>query len=76
MLCRWRRATQAEAGRHEVAEHLRRAAEAGLPTAIYLLAVLTEQGVGVERDPDVAAQLYRHAAEKGHRAPRCAGGSR
>ena len=43
--------TQDEAGRHEVAEHLRRAAEAELPTAIYLLAVLTEQGVGVARDP-------------------------
>jgi TPR repeat protein len=36
--------TQDEAGRHEVAEHLRQAAEAELPTAIYLLAVLTEQG--------------------------------
>ena len=48
--------TQDEAGRHEVAEHLRRATEAELPTAIYLLAVLTEQGVGVARDPVVAAQ--------------------
>jgi hypothetical protein len=36
--------TQDEAGRHEVAENLRQAAEAELPTAIYLLAVLTEQG--------------------------------
>jgi hypothetical protein len=27
--------------------------------------VLTEQGVGVERDPAVAAELYRHAAERG-----------
>src|ERR1700680_2994447 len=60
--------TQDEAGRHEVAEHLRRAAEAELPTAIYLLAVLTEQGVGVERDPVVAAQLYCHAAERGQRS--------
>jgi len=60
--------TQDEAGRHEVAEHLRRAAEAELPTAIYLLAALTEQGVGVARDPAVAAQLYCHAAERGQRS--------
>src|SRR6202045_3918204 len=60
--------TQDAAGRHEVAEHLRRAAEAELPTAIYLLAVLTEQGVGVARDPAVAAELYRHAAERGQRS--------
>ncbi|HWO86831.1 MAG TPA: hypothetical protein VNN75_10160, partial [Stellaceae bacterium] len=41
--------TQDEAGRHEVPEHLRQAAEAELPTAIYLLAVLTEQGGGDAR---------------------------
>jgi hypothetical protein len=34
--------TQDEAGRHEVAEHLRQAAEAELLTAIYLLAVLSK----------------------------------
>jgi TPR repeat protein len=34
----------------------------------YLLAVLTEQGVGVERDAAVAAGLYRHAAERGQRS--------
>src|SRR6185369_4168306 len=56
--------TQDEAGRQEVAEHLRRAAEAELPTALYLLAVLTEQEVGVTRDPAVAAELYHHAAER------------
>ena len=39
-----------------------------MPSAIYLLAVLTEQGVGVAREPAVAAQLYRHAAERGQRA--------
>ena len=60
--------THDEAARHEVADNLRRAAEAELPTAIYLLAVLTEQGVGVERDPAVAAGLYRHAAERGQRS--------
>jgi TPR repeat protein len=47
---------------------LRQAAEAELPTAIYLLAVLTEQGVGVTRDPAVAARLYGHAAERGQRS--------
>jgi len=60
--------TQDEAGRQEVAEHLRRAAEAELPTALYLLAVLTEQEVGVTRDPAVAAELYHHAAERGQRS--------
>src|SRR5438270_7891795 len=60
--------TQDEAGPREVAEHLRRAAEAELPTAIYLLGVLTEQGVGVERDAAVAAELYRHSAERGQRS--------
>ena len=62
-----RRATDDE-DRRQVAEHLRRAAEAELPTAIYLLGVLTEQGLGVTRDPTAAAQLYRRAAEKGHRS--------
>src|SRR5271169_5102875 len=60
--------TQDDEGRREVADHVRRAAEAELPTAIYLLAVLTEQGVGVERDPAVAAEFYRHAAERGQRS--------
>ena len=62
-----RRATNEE-DRRQVAEHLRRAAEAELPTAIYLLGVLTEQGLGVTRDAAAAAQLYRRAAEKGHRS--------
>jgi TPR repeat protein len=57
-----------EDGRRRVAANLRLAAEAGLPTAIYLLAALTEAGIGVARDPSVAVQLYRHAAERGHRA--------
>lgn len=61
-----RSATGAEAHR-EVADLLRRAAEAGLATAIYLLGVLTEQGLGVRRDPAVALQLFCHAAERGHR---------
>lgn len=60
--------TNDEDGRREVAMHLRRAAEAELPSAVYLLAVLTEQGVGVVADPAAAAQLYRHAAERGQRS--------
>ena len=76
-----RRATDEE-DRRQVAEHLRRAAEAGLPTAIYLLAVLTEQGMGVTRDPTAAAQLYRQCGREGapfrasSMGPRVDGGAR
>ena len=52
----------------QVTEELRRAADAGLPSAAYLLAALIDQGLGIERDPERAAQLYRDAAERGHRA--------
>jgi TPR repeat protein len=48
-----------------IAENLRPAAAAGLASAIYLLAVLTEHGQGVERDQTRAAQLFQDAAEKG-----------
>ena len=51
-----------------VAEYLGRAAEAGLPTALYLLGVLHERGAGVKCDPAAAAQLYRRAAEKANRS--------
>lgn len=51
--------------RVRIAAEVRRAADAGLPTATYLLAVLTEHGLGVSRDLAAAAQLYRAAAEKG-----------
>ncbi|ESZ59032.1 hypothetical protein X727_31810 [Mesorhizobium sp. L103C119B0] len=51
--------------RVRIANEVRRAADAGLPTAIYLLAVLTEHGLGVVRDMDAAVQLYQAAAEKG-----------
>jgi TPR repeat protein len=52
--------------KREVAQQLGRAAAAGLPTAMYLLAGATEQGAGTERDESAAAELYRRAAEKGH----------
>ena len=50
---------------------LAKAAEAGLPTALYLLGVVSEHGLGVACDQAAAAQFYRRAAEKGHR-PRSA----
>ena len=52
-----RRATD-EDGRWQVADHLRRAADAGLPTAIYLLGVFTEHGIGIARDPNAAAGFF------------------
>jgi uncharacterized protein len=61
-----RRATDDE-GRRRVADQLRRAAAAKLPTAIYLLGVMTEHGAGVPRDPVLAAKHYRDAAEQGYR---------
>ena len=63
-----RRATGRRRVGAEVVEQLRHAAEAELPTAIYLLGVLTDSGLGMPRDPAAAAQLYRGAAEKGHRS--------
>src|SRR5262249_5612981 len=56
------------AERRQVADYLQRAAEAELPTAIYLLGLLAEQGWGVARDPEAAVQLFRHAAELDVRA--------
>jgi TPR repeat protein/tetratricopeptide (TPR) repeat protein len=56
-----------EAERREVVALLRRAAEAELPTALYLLGVVTEHGLGVARDETAAAEFYRRAAQKGHR---------
>ena len=49
----------------KIAAEVRRAADAGLPTAIYLLGVLTEHGRGVPVDRAAAARLYHLAAEKG-----------
>ena len=51
--------------RARIAKELRCAADAGLPTAIYLLAVLTEHGMGLPVDLEGAEQLYQIAAEKG-----------
>src|SRR5215472_13501633 len=51
-----------------VVENLRQAADAGLPTALYLLGLMTERGLGgVPADRAAAIQLFRQAAEKGNR---------
>src|SRR5207248_5451873 len=52
----------------ERTSHVQRIQKTLEDAAIYLLAVLTEQGVGVARDAAVAAELYRHAAERGQRS--------
>ena len=57
-----------EQARTQAAVHMAKAAAAGLPTALYLLGVMTEFAVGIERDLAAAAQLYRQAAEKGVRS--------
>lgn len=48
-----------------IATAVQQGADAGLPTAIYLLAVITEHGMGVAADQTAAERLYRLAAEKG-----------
>jgi TPR repeat protein len=60
--------TNDAAGRRQVADYLGRAAQAMLPTAVYLLGVLAEQGVGLAPDPAAAMELYRTAAELGVRS--------
>ena len=42
------------------------AAEAGLPTAHFLLGAMAEAGIGKEQQLDIAATHYRAAAEQGH----------
>lgn len=51
--------------RMRIAAAVQLAANAGLPTAIYLLAVITEHGMGVTVDQAAAERLYQLAAEKG-----------
>ncbi len=54
--------------RAQAVVQMAKAAAAGLPTAIYLLGVMTEFAVGIERDLEAAARLYKQAAEKGVRS--------
>lgn len=49
----------------EAVRHLTRAADAGDPEALFELARLYEQGVGVEQDVDKALELYRNSADAG-----------
>jgi uncharacterized protein len=56
-----------EISRRQIADQVRCAAAAELPTAIYLLGVLTENGVGVPQDAAAAVKHYCIAASKGHR---------
>ncbi|MEO8715322.1 MAG: tetratricopeptide repeat protein, partial [Acetobacteraceae bacterium] len=51
-----------------IVEWLRKAAEADLPTALFLLGEITDRGFCVPRDRPAATELYRRAAEKGHRS--------
>jgi predicted acylesterase/phospholipase RssA len=44
----------------------KKAAEKGIADAQYQLAILYEEGEGIEQDKSKAAQLYQQAAEKGH----------
>lgn len=48
-----------------IVAELRRAADGGLPTAVYLLGVVTENGLGIARDNGAAAVHYESAAESG-----------
>jgi hypothetical protein len=59
------RAGRSEATVREAAVEIRKAAEAGLSTAVYLLGTMTEFGVGFPRNLASAAALYRAAAQKG-----------
>ena len=58
-----------ETAQREVAmQLLGKAAEAGLPAALYALGVINEGGLGATRNEAAAAEFYRRAAEKGHRS--------
>lgn len=59
------RRNKGPAEKARMAVELHRASQAGLPAAIYLLAVVNEHGIGTPRDLDAAARLYADAAGKG-----------
>jgi TPR repeat protein len=59
------RRSQTDADRRELVTHLRVAADAGLGTAIYMLARLTARGAVPGAGPNEALDLYRKAAERG-----------
>jgi TPR repeat protein len=47
-------------------EHLKRAAEAGLPRAQYLLSIMSRHGIGVKKDNKRALNLLKMAARNWH----------
>ena len=55
-----------DADRRGVVKQLLLAARAEVPTAVYLLGVMTEEGSAVRPNAASAAELYRRAAEKGN----------
>ncbi|MHC2463486.1 tetratricopeptide repeat protein [Bradyrhizobium embrapense] len=55
------------AHRDEIVENMKAAAAAEIPTAVFMLGVLTEGGISGKHDPTATAELYRKAAELGHR---------
>ena len=60
----WRQRGRPE-DRPTIVGELRRAADAGLPTAIYLLAVPTERAAERRAMGETAVRLYERAAERG-----------
>ena len=59
------RLAQSEDDQRYMVSHLRRAAEHGLPTALYLMGVLTDGGVGTERDPAEAGAVLPAGGREG-----------
>ena len=51
----------------EIARWLRRAVDAALPTAFFLLGVMTDRGVGLDADKHAAVELFRRGAQLGSR---------
>ena len=54
-----------DVSRREAANWIRKAADADLPFAFYLLGLIHEHGLGIERDMPAAMELYRRSAESG-----------
>jgi TPR repeat protein len=52
--------------RERVVALMRKAADAELPTALFLLGLLIERGIAGEVDTVAATDLFRRSAEKGH----------
>ena len=64
--CRWRATRPIPRSQARGRRLSAPAAEAGLPTALYLLGMMTERGLGIPADRG-SSRLFRQAAEKGNR---------